>query len=108
MSFIDKVAVVTGGASGIGAATVKALAAEGARVVAADIDSGPLKKMEEEVSEGGHSFLALRVNVAAEEDVKEMIDKTVSHFGSIDIEEGSSLPLTLALFVASLAPCPVL
>jgi len=85
MSFINKVAVVTGGASGIGAATVKALATKGAHVVAADIDSGSLKKMEEEFSEAGHSFLALRVNVAAEEDVKEMIDKTVSHFGSIDM-----------------------
>jgi len=85
MSFINKVAVVTGGASGIGAATVKALATKGAHVVAADIDSGSLKKMEEEFSEAGHSFFALRVNVAAEEDVKEMIDKTVSHFGSIDM-----------------------
>ncbi|NQU16163.1 MAG: SDR family oxidoreductase [Desulfobacteraceae bacterium] len=85
MSFINKVAVVTGGASGIGAATVKALATKGTHVVAADIDSGSLKKMEEEFSEAGHSFLALRVNVAAEEDVKEMIDKTVSHFGSIDM-----------------------
>ena len=85
MRFRDKVAIITGGASGIGAATAKALAVEGAKVVVADINPAGLEKMEAEFSGEGHPFLGLKVNVAEEKEVEELTSKTVSHFGGIDI-----------------------
>lgn len=85
MRFLDKVAIVTGGASGIGAATARALAAEGARVVVADINAAGLQKMEGDLEKKGLKFLGLRTNVATEKEVEELISKTVSHFGGIDI-----------------------
>lgn len=85
MRFLDKVSIVTGGASGIGAATARALAAEGARVVVADINASALEKMEEEMRKEDRQFLCLRANVAKEKEVEELINKTVSHFGGIDI-----------------------
>jgi 3-oxoacyl-[acyl-carrier protein] reductase len=85
MRFLDKVAIVTGGASGIGAATARALAAEGARVAVADINASALEKMEEDMRKEGQQFLCLRANVAKEKEVEELINKTLSHFGGIDI-----------------------
>lgn len=85
MRFLDKVSIVTGGASGIGAATARALAAEGARVVVADINASALEKMEEDMRKEGRQFLCLRTNVAKEKEVEELINKTLSHFGGIDI-----------------------
>jgi len=85
MRFRDKVAIITGGASGIGAATAKALAIEGAKIVVADINPAGLQKMEAEFSEKGHPFLGLKVNVAEEKEVEGLISKTVSYFGGIDI-----------------------
>lgn len=85
MRFLDKVSIVTGGASGIGAATARALAAEGARVVVADINASALEKMEEEMRKEDRQFRCLRANVAKEKEVEELINKTVSHFGGIDI-----------------------
>lgn len=85
MRFEDKVGIITGGASGIGLATARALAAEGARVVVADVNSDGLREVEAEFTENGHPFLGLRVNVADEKKVEELIDETVSNFGGIDI-----------------------
>jgi 3-oxoacyl-[acyl-carrier protein] reductase len=85
MGFTDKVAIVTGGASGIGAATVRSLLSKGANVVAADTNGSALKGMEEALRDFKGSFLTLNVNVASDEDVNQMIEKTVSRFGGIDI-----------------------
>ena len=85
MRFTDKVAIVTGGASGIGAATVRSLLAKGANVVAADTNGLALKGMEEALRDFKGSFLMLNANVASEEDVNQMIEKTVSRFGGIDM-----------------------
>jgi 3-oxoacyl-[acyl-carrier protein] reductase len=85
MRFKDKVAVVTGGASGIGAATSRALAAEGAKVVIADWNSEGLCKMEAEWKEKGHPLLALQVDVADEKKVEKLIQDTVQSFGGIDL-----------------------
>lgn len=77
-----KVAVITGGASGIGAATVRLFVAEGANVVIADLQA--------EVAEGlaaelGGAALAVACNVAREADVKRAIDAAVERFGQLDI-----------------------
>jgi NAD(P)-dependent dehydrogenase (short-subunit alcohol dehydrogenase family) len=74
-----KVAVVTGGAQGIGHAIAKGLAGEGARIVVAD-----LQRAQEAADEfpGG---VGLTVDVSSEEDVARMVDETVEACGRIDV-----------------------
>jgi 3-oxoacyl-[acyl-carrier protein] reductase len=84
MRFQDKVAIVTGGASGIGAATARGLSREGARVVVADWNSENLEKMEAEMKKEGRFFLGLEIDVSSEKDVQKLVGQTVSHFGGID------------------------
>src|SRR4249919_2600662 len=74
-----RVAIVTGGAQGIGRAVVDKLAAEGATVVVADVN-GP--GAEAAAPEGG---LGLSVDVSHEEDVSGMVAETVSRFGRLDV-----------------------
>ncbi|HLM16778.1 MAG TPA: SDR family oxidoreductase [Acidimicrobiia bacterium] len=77
-----KVAVVTGGASGIGRATVERFVAEGARVVIADVDEG---RGEELASELGDVVAFQRVDVSDADDVQAAVDLAVTQFGSLDI-----------------------
>ena len=85
MRFKDKVAVVTGGASGIGAATVRGLSDEGAKVVVADWSPENLQKMEAEMKKEARPFLGLKVDVSREKEVQTLVDQTVSRFGGIDL-----------------------
>jgi len=77
-----KVAVVTGGASGIGAGTVEAFIAEGARVVVADLqrDAG-----EAVAARFGDDAVFHETNVTVESDVAGAVDLAVEHFGRLDI-----------------------
>ena len=84
MRFQDKVAIVTGGASGIGAATARGLSREGAKVVVADWNLENLEKMEAEMKKEGRPFLGLEIDVSSEKDVQKLVSQTVSHFGGID------------------------
>ncbi len=84
MRFQDKVAIVTGGASGIGAATARGLSREGAKVVVADWNSENLQKMEAEMKQEGRPFLCLEIDVSSEKDVQKLVAQTVSGFGGID------------------------
>jgi len=77
---LDRVAVVTGGGSGIGLATARRLAAEGAKVTVADLDGETGKAAADEV--GG---LFVQADVTSEDDVAAMYDATLSAFGRIDI-----------------------
>jgi 3-oxoacyl-[acyl-carrier protein] reductase len=85
MRFKDKVGIVTGGASGIGAATARALAREGARVVVMDINPASLVKMEAEMKKEGYPFFALQGDVASEGVVEDLMKQTLSRFGGIDL-----------------------
>ncbi|RSV40444.1 SDR family NAD(P)-dependent oxidoreductase [Sphingomonas sp. ABOLE] len=78
--FTGKVAVVTGAASGIGRATVRAFAARGAKVVAADRDAGV-----HETIAGLDEALAVEIDAADESDVRRLIKNTCEQFGGIDI-----------------------
>lgn len=80
--FENKVAVVTGAASGIGAALVEGFAAEGMRVVAADIDLAGAQATAEKV---GDKALALPVDVADPTSVAALADKSFDHFGQVDV-----------------------
>jgi NAD(P)-dependent dehydrogenase (short-subunit alcohol dehydrogenase family) len=84
MRFEGKVAVVTGGASGIGEATVRAFAREGASVVVADFaDNGAA--LVEELIAGGAQALFVKIDVADSAAVQAMIAATVDAFGRLDI-----------------------
>lgn len=80
-----KVVIVTGGASGIGAGSVEVLAAEGARVVAADINKEGAEIQADRVRTAGGEALALQVDLADEASIKAMIDDTVSALGGLDV-----------------------
>lgn len=76
-----KVAVITGGASGIGRATVDLFVAEGAKVVAADIQDDKGARLEEAL---GKAVRYVRCDVTREADVKGAIDLAVKAFGRLD------------------------
>lgn len=85
MEFRDRVAVVTGGASGIGAATAAAFAQEGASVVIADIDQKSGENQTREIKEASGKALFFRADVSRAEDCRRMAAAAVDHFGKIDI-----------------------
>lgn len=80
----NKVAIVTGGASGIGKATVELFAEEGAKVVVANIGNNG-EEFVEELNKNGKDALFVSTDVTVEEDVSRLIKKTVEHFGRLDI-----------------------
>jgi NAD(P)-dependent dehydrogenase (short-subunit alcohol dehydrogenase family) len=87
MKLKEKVAVITGGASGMGQATVLRFLDEGARVVVADFNEANGKETVAVASKVGHAekIRYIRTDVAKEADVKAMIDCAVSSFGRLDI-----------------------
>ena len=80
-----KVAIVTGGGSGIGAATCAALAAEGAAVVVADIHAGNAEKTVAALHAEGGQALAVGVDVTDEAGVARMVEQAVAQFGALHI-----------------------
>jgi 3-oxoacyl-[acyl-carrier protein] reductase len=80
MRFKDRVALVTGGGRGIGAATARLLAAEGAKVAVSDLDKGPAREVADPI---GALAVACDVSVGAEVDA--MVELTVKELGGLDI-----------------------
>lgn len=78
----SKVAVITGGASGIGAETARRLAAEGASVVVADIQGDVAELVAKEI---GDAARAIRMDVSTEADVAAAVDLAVAEFGRLDL-----------------------
>lgn len=85
MRLEDKVAIVTGGASGIGKETVKAFAKEGANVVIADFNEKAGEQVLAEIKEAGGTAIFVKVNVADQESVVQLIERTKEAYGKIDI-----------------------
>lgn len=77
-----KVAIITGGTSGIGRGTVELFLREGAKVVCGDLQDHKGEAMEREF---GKTFSYCRTNVAHEAEVKNLVDHTVSKFGKLDV-----------------------
>ena len=80
-----KVAIVTGGAKGIGRHYSQALAAEGARVMIADIADGTALAEEIAVRHGADSVASATFDVSDEKSVKDLVARTVARFGRIDV-----------------------
>lgn len=83
MTTNKKVAIITGGASGIGLVLTKGMAAEGYAVVIADIMNA--KESAQELSEQGFDAVGVKVDVTSIEDTKAMVDVAVDTFGGLDV-----------------------
>jgi NAD(P)-dependent dehydrogenase (short-subunit alcohol dehydrogenase family) len=79
--YANKVAVVTGGASGIGEAIVRRLIAEGAKVVVGDVNEERMAALGDEL---GNAFAGVRTDVRDEGDVERMVATAVERFGGLD------------------------
>src|SRR4026207_2114024 len=80
-----KVALVTGGASGIGAATVRLLAAEGAHVVFADRNEDTSAILIGELSRSGFEALFVKADLTRETDCQRTVAEVLEKFGALDI-----------------------
>jgi NAD(P)-dependent dehydrogenase (short-subunit alcohol dehydrogenase family) len=85
MQLENQVAIVTGGANGIGRATARRYAREGARVVIADIEFETAEKVAEEIRASGGDALPVAVDVRMRESVDELMARSVEEFGRVDI-----------------------
>ncbi|MGQ9546249.1 MAG: SDR family oxidoreductase [Dehalococcoidia bacterium] len=85
MKLQNKVAVVTGAASGIGKAIALLFAKEGASLVVADINLEILNKVVTEIKEAGGAATAVMADVAKERDIQNMIDTAVNTYKTLDI-----------------------
>jgi NAD(P)-dependent dehydrogenase (short-subunit alcohol dehydrogenase family) len=83
--FKDKVAVITGGASGIGWGLAERCVKEGMKVVIADIEEKALKQAEKTLKASGSKVLAVRTDVSKLTDIESLAQKTVDTFGGIHL-----------------------
>ncbi|WP_248966027.1 bifunctional aldolase/short-chain dehydrogenase [Sphaerisporangium perillae] len=98
-----RVALVTGGGSGIGAATARRLAAEGACVVVADRDLGAAEKVAAEIGTAD-TAVAVEVDVTSEEQVQAAVRRAVLAFGGVDlVVNNAGLSLSRSLLETTIA-----
>ena len=84
MRLQDKVCVITGAGSGMGRTAARMFAAEGARVVVADLDETPGNATVREVREAGGQAVFTRADVSVEADAKSMVEAAIVEFGRLD------------------------
>jgi glucose 1-dehydrogenase len=85
MKFNDRVAIVTGAAQGIGAATARAFAQEGAKVVVSDINEVGGTALVKDIAAAGGTALFCRADVGEPDDAKRLVQFTLAHFGRLDV-----------------------
>jgi NAD(P)-dependent dehydrogenase (short-subunit alcohol dehydrogenase family) len=85
MRLMDKVAIVTGGAHGMGEAEARLFTKEGAKIVVADLLADQAEAVAADIRAGGGEAIAVRTDVTSEPDWLALIDRTVSTYGRLDI-----------------------
>lgn len=85
MKLTDRVAIVTGGGSGIGAASALAFAQEGARVLVADLNEAGAKAVVERIEQGGGQAAAARADVSRAADNAGIVERALAAWGRLDI-----------------------
>lgn len=85
MRLKDRVAIVTGAASGIGAASALAMASEGARVLVVDLNETGAKTTVERIEKAGGQAAAARADVARAADNQAIVEQAVARWGRLDI-----------------------
>lgn len=85
MKLINKVAIITGAAGGMGAEEAKLFAKEGAKVIATDVQIEKLQAVVEEIKAAGGEAIALSHDVSSADAWKEVIEKAVTAYGTVDI-----------------------
>ncbi|MEA1672130.1 SDR family NAD(P)-dependent oxidoreductase [Nitrospirillum sp. BR 11163] len=92
-----KVAIVTGAAGGIGAATALLLAERGARLVLADIALAPAQTVAARITDAGGQALAVHLDLADEDSIRAMIDAAMATYGRLDILDNNAADLSMGL-----------
>ena len=85
MKLRGKVAIVTGGAKGIGSGIAAVFVREGAKVTIADVDREAGEKTSAELAKSGGDVMFARCDVSSESDVKSLIDTTLKRFGALHV-----------------------
>jgi NAD(P)-dependent dehydrogenase (short-subunit alcohol dehydrogenase family) len=83
--FRGRVAVVTGGGSGIGAALCWRWATAGMKVVIADIDAAAADRVRVALEAAGHTAMAIKVDVSRASEVEQLAESAYAHYGSVDV-----------------------
>ena len=83
--FKDKVAVITGAASGIGLGIARRAAKEGMKVVLADIEKNSLDQAEKEFKESGTEVISVVIDVSKAENIEKLAKKTIDAFGEVHL-----------------------
>lgn len=81
----NKVALITGGASGIGLSSAQLLAKEGAKVVLADFNEEGAKQAAAEITAQGGEAIGIFLDAGNEESIKQAVEKTVAHYGKLNV-----------------------
>ena len=84
-TFRDRVAVVTGAASGIGRALADKFASEGMKVVLADVEEAPLAATAKEMTDAGATVLAVRTDVSKPAEIEALADRAWSAYGAVHV-----------------------
>jgi NAD(P)-dependent dehydrogenase (short-subunit alcohol dehydrogenase family) len=91
-----KIAIITGAASGIGRATARRVAAEGARTVVADLNDAGAKRVAEEIVAAAGEAMAVRADLGDNDSVRAMIEAAVTAYGGLDILHNNAAATHLA------------
>jgi uncharacterized protein len=81
----NKVALITGGSSGLGRVIAEAYAAAGSKVVVAALEPEPLSRAAQEMQSAGYDVLGIQADITQQADVDKLFDQTLGRFGKLDV-----------------------